>query len=248
MRVLRKRLWLLAIPVILVLIVGMLLLPSRATTVRAEELKKMVSEIDRTVIEKMSDTATFYSCYPSPLITPEDFHKVTELGPGAIPFMLEAVEQDTATSPPFMASAAIFLMGVDLQTVQDYTEWREGSPKEYVRHIRAAAAQLPTELEAIASSGKSKAEKLEALNRYGTLALPLVAERIRKGETYWLDYVAAQIMDTSADHRMAAMTAMYETRDWSISAKQAHVADDFNPEEWLHDQADTLQLMQALFK
>jgi len=247
-----KKIGILFIPIIAISVLLVLVLSLISPKTSAEQIKKEIIKIDNLITNKATIDPGFKSSYPTIEDYEVEFKEIFQLGIGAIPQLMESIENKTVKNQAFNISAIWYLISAEDALGRynggEYSKDPDsGRPIYFVKIIREKIAELPTEIEKIATSDMTTEEKIKAVNKYGMLAMPIIADRIDAGEKYWEEYVALQVFDSSIEKRFEIIKSFKTLEDLSVKSKKNKVSKDFDAKEWLKKNNEDIMLLKKIY-
>ncbi len=243
--------------------------PPAPITLTDEERENFIRDtvvIDwETLEEKLKSHPSLYSHYPTPADKPEAFMEVYTLGCAAAPYLVNwIVEGETKGQYEAfltMASATNLHLSSLLRETSSSdaasvysASWNVGTPKWHAYQLQQFAKNAPEQVEAICNDRTlSLSEKTEWLAEYGMLAVPLLQDRMRRGEFWWEETVLLLTMaPLSAEERFQLLLDSYSSEIQTSPARNRLILERRRemlagkklPKTWFAENAEELDLLR----
>ncbi len=170
-----------------------ILLPSNSLKALAAEKEAEVQDYIKILNEIEFTGSSASSAYPSPVTQPEAFLEAYKLGYEAVPFVLDYIieNNDNGLNGAFLIVVSMNnlhlsnIPGVIKPTDTNVDYSIDRNPVWFAKQIKELAKSAPKAVEKICNSDITFEEKVIKLQEYGMLAVPILQEKIEKGETQW---------------------------------------------------------------
>ncbi len=229
--------------------------PPAPVTLTEEEVEAYTAEWTEKLSTVELQQNGFSSRPDGPLDAPEPFREVYRLGYGASFFLADQYIQREYRHPSWVLAAF-----TNLNMTSPYGPWEAETPQYDVatdvhgERLKRLLEDVPGQVEAICNDRTlTLSEKTEWLAEYGMLAVPLLQDRMRRGEFWWEETVLLLTMaPLSAEERFQLLLDSYSSEIQTSPARNRLILERRRemlagkklPKNWFVENAEELALLR----